>query len=126
MWRIFVFLYLFYYLISKILNFLNKNYFLNLNFLILLFKITSLDNFGKFLDILKFIIGEISFEKGLLKFGYSVPSYLCHFHPSKESYLDLSSILALTDEITTILIIREDQTFRPGTSSSSSSSSSSS
>jgi hypothetical protein len=88
------------------------------NFPYLLLKGAGLQNFGKYLNILRQIIGEISLgdQDGILRFGYVVPDHLCHNHPTKESYLDLGAILALSDEITTVALMCGDQTYRPGVS----------
>jgi hypothetical protein len=84
----------------------------------LLLKAAGLQKFGKYLNISRQIIGEISLsdQDGILRFGYIVPDHLCHNHPTKETYLDLGAILALTDEITTVVLMCGDKDYRPGVS----------
>jgi hypothetical protein len=81
-----------------------------------IFQIAAWDSFGKFLDITSGIIGGVNVNRGILEISYVVPEHLCHCHPDNVSYLDLAAILALTDEITTALIVCEDKTYRPGVS----------
>jgi hypothetical protein len=88
-------------------------------FSLALLKAAGLQKFGQYLGILQQIIGEITRQDGIIQFGYVVPDHLCHNHPSKETggvYLDLGAILALTDEITTVVLMCEDKTHRPGVS----------
>jgi hypothetical protein len=84
-----------------------------------LLKAAGLQKFGQYLGILQQIIGEITQHDGILQFGYVVPDHLCHNHPTKDTYLDLGAILALTDEITTVVLMCQDKTHRPGSCTSS-------
>jgi hypothetical protein len=78
------------------------------------FKYIGKEKFGQYLNIFGSIIGETVVDQGVMRFSYIVPEHLCHNHLEKRSFLDLGSLLALTDEITTVHVMSEDRTYRPG------------
>ena len=76
------------------------------------------DYFGRVLSIYRHITGEVDLkpEANILRFHIRVPSNLCTVGRHGHLALDLGAILALADEITTVLIVCSDASFRPGTS----------
>ena len=79
-------------------------------------KLAGWDAFGNYLDIVG-CMKSLAIDGGILEMSYVVPEHLCHFHPDDNaSYLDLAAILALTDEITSTVIVCSDKTLRPGVS----------
>lgn len=73
-------------------------------------------NFGDYLGTSKHISGKMDVERNHIKARYIVPSHLCHENDKKGKYLDLGAVLALADEVTTVLIVCSDSDYRPGVS----------
>lgn len=108
------FLIIAYFALKTLLQSYNKNIIRSGSFAKSSFKLAAWDAFGKYLDITRCIGGDIAIDRGIMEIAYIVPDHLCHCHGDAESYLDLAAVLALTDEITSILIVCEDATHRPG------------
>ena len=72
--------------------------------------------FGRVLSIDSHITGDVDLQPGanILRFHMRIPSTLCTVARHGHLTLDLGAILALADEITTILIVCSDGSFRPG------------
>eukprot|EP00602_Paraphysomonas_sp_CaronLab_P003134 CAMPEP_0185038916 /NCGR_PEP_ID=MMETSP1103-20130426/35175_1 /TAXON_ID=36769 /ORGANISM="Paraphysomonas bandaiensis, Strain Caron Lab Isolate" /LENGTH=361 /DNA_ID=CAMNT_0027577579 /DNA_START=48 /DNA_END=1133 /DNA_ORIENTATION=+ len=102
--------------IKTCIEFFNKRVISNGGFAFGLMKFAGLEKFGEYLSIWRNISSGITLERGVMRFEYCVPEHLCHCHPDSGAYLDLASVLALADEITTVLVVCKDKTFRPGVS----------
>jgi hypothetical protein len=117
----FIFLYLPYlavagvslYLLKEVLKKWNKHLIKTKSFPEVLFKLASTGGFfTAFLNIHNCIVGAIKLGKGQFEFAFLIPHHLS----TAQEVLDLGGVLALADEISTVLLCCEDQTHRAGVS----------
>lgn len=99
------------FLVYLFLKFVNKRLIKSMNFPEMLFSMASAGGFfTSFLNIHNCIEGKIVRSKGKISFAYLVPHHLSTEH----NVLDLGAILSLGDEISTVVLVCEDKTYRAG------------